>query len=153
MSETLNPNKTTQNYHACLIRLEGKGVLITGPSGSGKTSLMMGLLETFDHAGKEALFVCDDRVSLTFQNGTLVGTAPKAIEGKAEIYGYGILDLANISDSKIDLMVQLCDEEDIERMPEPEYIQLLKVELPIIKVPRRHENQSVRIILAKLTSL
>jgi serine kinase of HPr protein (carbohydrate metabolism regulator) len=152
MSETLNPN-TTQNFHGCLIQIEGRGVLITGPSGSGKTSLMLGLLEAVKHAGKQGFFISDDQIILNKQSGVLLGSAPETIAGKAEIYGFGIVDIANINCSTIDLIAHLSPDDNIERMPEPEHIKLLGIEIPEIKVPERHEAQSIRIVFAKLAAL
>ena len=88
MIETLEPIKNGQNYHACLIQLEGRGVLISGRSGAGKTSLMLGLLEAAQQKNQSVNFVSDDQVILTAENGKLIGSAPIAIAGKVEIFGF-----------------------------------------------------------------
>lgn len=153
MIETLEPIKNGKNFHACLIQLEGRGVLITGQSGAGKTSLMLGLLEAAQHKNQSVNFVSDDQVILTAENGNLIGSPPDAIAGKIEIFGFGIIDIANIANSQIDLLVQLEPDESLERLPDPKHSILLNINVPCISVPERHEQQAVRIVLAKLTSL
>ncbi len=153
MIETLEPIKNGQNYHACLIQLEGRGVLISGRSGAGKTSLMLSLLEAAQQKNQSVNFVSDDQVILTAENGKLIGSAPIAIAGKVEIFGFGILDVPNITNSQVDLLVYLEPDEALERLPDPMHSNLLDINVPCISVPERHEQQAVRIVLAKLTSL
>lgn len=153
MNATLDPNTKGKNYHACLVQLEGKGVLITGSSGAGKTSLALGLLERLERNGKPAFFVCDDQVILNVQNNRLTGSAPETIAGKAEVFGFGIIDVTYVPSSRIDLVVQLQSDEEIERLPDPDHVQLLEIKVPCISVPERHENQAARIVLAKLSAL
>jgi hypothetical protein len=51
------------------------------------------------------------------------------------------------------LVVRLVPDETVDRMPEPAHTSLFDVDLPLVKLPERHEAQSIRIVLASLTDL
>lgn len=142
-----------QNMHGCLVQLDGKGIFITGPSGSGKTSLCLGLLETFHGRDRPASLVSDDQILIHAENGNLIGEVPASIAGKTEIFGFGIVKIDHISGSKIDLLVHLVPDEQVERMPEERFEEMLGVNIPCISAPERHENQAKRIVLAKMAVL
>jgi HPr kinase/phosphorylase len=92
-----------------LVEIFGLGVLITGESGIGKSECTLDLL------GRGHRLVADDAIEVAcFQDGTLIGRAPRASYGLLEIRGLGILDvrflfgvLAVLEEKTIDLVVQL----------------------------------------------
>jgi len=141
------------NHHCCALEISGKGILIEGASGSGKTSLMMGLLEKAKLENVDASFICDDQAILNVQDDVLIANAPKAIAGKLELHGYGIIDSANISSTRISLVVRILPDETIERMPDDKFTLVCDIRLPLIETPARHEKQAIRIVWAKLTSI
>ena len=136
--------------HACAIVIGGKGILITGPSGSGKTSLAFGLMERCQRENLEAAFIADDQVLVHRDENLLVIEAPSAIAGKAELHGFGIIDVQYQSKATIHLIVRLVDAELIERYPEPSFEEIEQVSLPRIDVPRQHEQNAARIVMAAL---
>jgi serine kinase of HPr protein (carbohydrate metabolism regulator) len=139
------------NVHACAIRLGRHGVLIEGLSGSGKTSLAFGLIEAGLRRGMEAAFVADDRTILTETESSVMARAPTPIFGQAEIRGYGIVPVRAEPQVAIALVVRLVTDEKIERMPEPAFARPLGgLAIPLLLVPRRHEAQAVRIVMAFL---
>jgi serine kinase of HPr protein (carbohydrate metabolism regulator) len=141
------------NYHCCVVEIAGTGVLISGKSGSGKSSLALGLLEAFSRSGESAFLVCDDQALLQVEDGKLVAHAPKAIAGKIELRGYGIVQMDHKQSARIGLVVKLVDRKDLVRMPEESQVILQDVKLASIDVPICHEQQSVRIVRAKLNEL
>jgi len=145
------------NHHACAIELDGSGILIEGESGSGKTSLAHGLISCFAQRRLLAKWVSDDQVFLEITPKGLFAIAPPAIAGKAEVYGLGIIDVESTDRARIDLVVRIVNDREIERLPEPAFARyasnLRSLDLPVISVPRRHEANAVRIVRAKLEQM
>jgi serine kinase of HPr protein (carbohydrate metabolism regulator) len=141
------------NHHCCVVVIDGFGIMIEGASGSGKSSLAMGLVERAQVLGLSAILVGDDQVYLERQNDVLIASVPKALQGKIELRGFGIIDRSFQQSARIDLIAKLVPDDDIERMPDAETASRLDIELPAIKLPIRHETASVRIIIAMLSKL
>ncbi len=139
-----------KTHHACALEISQVGILIKGMAGSGKTSLMMGLLERAKHEGLEAFLIADDQVLLNSRSQHLEAKVPETIAGLIEIRGYGITPHPNKQTTVINLVVELLEDEKIERMPEQRFYDFQFIKLPMLQVPQRHENQAVRIIFAWL---
>lgn len=138
------------SVHGCAVSINGRGVLIEGPSGSGKTSLAFGLLDAAKRLETKAALVADDRVVLRLRDDTVFAHVPAALAGKAEIRGYGIVEVAYQASVELALIAVLCADEAVERLPEPAFRDIFGIPLPLVKVPARHEARAVRIILASL---
>ena len=141
---------TALNHHACALEINGIGILIKGGSGTGKTSLMLGLLERARLENLNAILVVDDQVLLKSGRHNLVAHAPQAIAGLIELRGHGILQHPHKSSCKVRLIVNIIQDEKIERMPGQKYLTFENHKLPLIEVPQRHETQAVRIVFAWL---
>ncbi|MGI9351551.1 MAG: HPr kinase/phosphorylase [Rhizobiaceae bacterium] len=139
-----------KNHHCNVLTVSGCGILIEGPSGSGKSSLTFGLLEKSSKAELENAFVCDDQAMLVNESGTLIASAPVMTGGKIELRGYGIIDHPHLESCSISLVARMVGEGQVPRMPHLESTELFGVELPLIKIPMRHEQASVRIVFAWL---
>jgi len=138
------------NRHACALEINKTGILIIGQPGSGKTSLMMGLLQRAKIEKLNASLVADDQVYLSTPDQKVFAKVPETIAGMVEIRGYGITDHAFKSETQIELVVELIEDDKIERMPHPKSYEINSLNLPLLEVPQRHENQAVRIIFAWL---
>lgn len=138
------------NHHCSVVTIEDQGILIEGNSGAGKTSLALGLLERAKLFSSKAGFVTDDQAFLQEQNGSIIAYAPESIAGKIEIRGFGISEIAHTESCRIDLVVRLVPDEQIVRMPSPQRTELIGIELPLLNVPIRHEQQASRIVFAWL---
>lgn len=138
------------NIHATTIQIDGLGIAITGESGFGKTSLALGLLDYFSNRKSKANFVSDDRTDLFLKGLDVFASPPQNIEGKVEVHGFGISSIAFVKETKLSLVVEIVEQNLIDRLPEPAIKNFLGINLPTIKVPKQHENQSVRIISAWL---
>lgn len=143
-------SEQTVNHHCSVLAIDGAGILIEGAPGSGKTSLALGLVDTARARGLKAALVCDDQAMLANRDGRLVASAPGAIAGLAELRGYGITRVDHLASCEIGVVARLIGDEDLARMPEAKRITLLDVELPLLELPRRHEQQAGRIVLAWL---
>ncbi|MEM7461778.1 MAG: HPr kinase/phosphatase C-terminal domain-containing protein [Pseudomonadota bacterium] len=143
-------NSKETNHHCSVVEIAGTGVLIEGSSGTGKTSVALGLLEASRNRGLDCAFVCDDQAKLSVAAGKINASAPETISGLVELHGYGITEIEYKPNCTVELVARLVKESDVERMPDPCETDLLGVNLPLLKLPRLHESQSVRIILAWL---
>lgn len=118
---------TTLCVHGNAVCLKQEsGVLIRGKSGSGKSDLTLRLIS------EKAQLISDDQTSLYSVDGKLFAKAPSEIKGKLEIRGIGIVDFKSIDNIEIIMVVDLVDQNQIERLPEPKTAEILGVILPAI---------------------
>jgi HPr kinase/phosphorylase len=117
-----------KQIHATTVHLTGLGVMLCGPSASGKSDLGLRLIET------GALLVADDRTNLTLSSNALSASAPKEIFGKLEVRGIGIITLEAIAETRLALVIDLMNGDDIERLPKLETIAILGVTVPLIRL-------------------
>jgi len=98
---------------------------------------------------KGAKLVADDYVDVELlETGNLVATCPENILGLLEVRGLGICKFETQKSSKISLVVELCPQNDIERLPEAEFYEILGCKVPKIKL-WAHEPSSInKVILA-----
>ncbi len=139
-----------RSHHCTVVQIGGKGVLIEGQSGAGKSSLALGLIDRAAACGISSVLVSDDQTLLEVVDGDLVATVPRQIAGLVEIRGFGLARRRHVESCRIALLCRLVNDEAVARMPEAKFAKLDGVELPLLELPRRHENQAVRIVLAWL---
>lgn len=109
--------------HASCVSFEDKGVLILGDSGSGKSDLALRIID----AG--GVLIADDYVEIRIVNGEVYGHVPDSIKGMLEIRGVGLVNLTSVASTKIDLVLELSNREDITRLPEKSFYELNGVEV------------------------
>ena len=118
--------------HAGLValRLDGYwlGALIRGPSGAGKSDLALRAL------GAGFRLVADDRVVVWRSGGVLFGRAPEPLLGLIEARGHGIVRETPLAVAQIGLAVTCVQDEAIERMPEPETIEIAAMAIPNLRI-------------------
>ena len=78
--------------HGCLVKIDGRGVLIVGESGSGKTTICLEL------AKRGHTFIADDSVEIESITGKFTGCSPIATHGKVAIRKNGIVDIKQKDD-------------------------------------------------------
>lgn len=120
-----------KNIHASTIVVKNKGIMFTGKSGSGKSTACLMLMNR-----KDAKLVCDDRTDIKKENDKIIAHCPETISGLLEIYGFGIINVSNLKSHKVDIVIELKDVLEIERMPlqkfyEYEGIKIKKYDLSI----------------------
>ena len=134
----------TENIHATTVAFENKGILIIGESGAGKSDLALRLI-----MNKNAVLVADDRTDVENVNGIINVSCPKNIQGKLEVRGIGIVDFPFLSSAELKLVVQLVsDYAEIERLPLPEYKEILGVKIPLIKIHPFSSSAVEKIVLS-----
>jgi len=138
------------NLHATCVAIEGYGVLLRGPSGSGKSDLALRLIDQYT----DAILVADDRVDVVARDGAVYASAPSAIAGMLEVRSVGIVRVTYKDTAKVHLLVDLMDAEQIARLPEPAFEEILGAALPRLALaPFEHSapaklRQALRQILA-----
>ncbi len=138
------------NIHATGLVLGETGLILRGPSGAGKSILALELLDQWEHQGRTALLVSDDRVELETGSTGLLMHAPEAIAGLIELRGRGIVSRSFVRSAPLHLVVDLVD--SLERMVEEDALEtdLGGMALPRCPVPRagivdsRHQLLLVR---------
>ncbi|MDX2223169.1 MAG: HPr kinase/phosphatase C-terminal domain-containing protein [Rhodospirillaceae bacterium] len=105
--------------HATCVAVDGVGVLIRGTPGSGKSDLALRLIDG------GAVLVADDYCEVAVgADGSLSAAAPSAIAGRIEMRGFGLVRLPHAPSARIGLVVDLCRNEEIDRLPERTTTQL-----------------------------
>jgi serine kinase of HPr protein (carbohydrate metabolism regulator) len=128
---TREPPPTPPPRHriwASSVALYGRGILLRGPSGSGKSDLALRLIDT------GAALIADDYTEIAADSGHILASPPPALAGLLEIRGVGIIRLPCQQNVPVAVIVDLVDEEGVERMPEPMRESLLGVELPVFRL-------------------
>lgn len=127
----------SETVHANAVLAGPKAILIRGGPGSGKSQLTLDILRAAPPT-RLALLIADDRVSLQRSGGRLLVRAPANAGGMIELRGLGILRLPHEPLAQAGLVVDLCDRNEIERLPEPSArrARLLGVELPRLAIAR-----------------
>ncbi len=105
--------------HGTCVAVEGRGALFRGAPGAGKSDLALRLLE---RGGK---LVADDQVIIEDGGEGLLARAAPRLQGKLEVRGIGILDVAFVEAVPLLALFDLCAPEDVARLPEPVWEELL----------------------------
>lgn len=127
--------------HGTCVALDGAGVLLRGPSGSGKSDLALRLIDG------GARLISDDQTFVASREGRLIASAPPPIEGRIEARGLGILSVNFEACAPLALIVDLVSEAP-ERLPEPESLEILGVELPLIHLCPFEASAAAKLRLA-----
>lgn len=138
------------NLHATAIVLDDRGVLITGASGAGKTTLALALVAQWRLAGRFARLVGDDQVYLTGRAGRLVANTPAPIAGLAEARGFGPTRIAHEAAAVIDLLLELEDPVNLQRVWTGNLREMGGVALPVLRLPSRNVTAALLALSASL---
>ena len=119
-----------------------RGVLLTGPSGAGKSDLALRLI------GAGWRLVSDDYSEVWRSGEAVYATAPATIVGRIEARGLGVIPCSPRWIARIVLVV-VCGQETVERMPEPAQERVAGVALRSIRLDTRAAS-AVEIVAAAL---
>lgn len=103
-------------------------MLLLGESGSGKSDVALRMIDS------GARLVADDRTDLTAEAGRLIASAPRAIAGRIEVRGLGIVAVSHVTRSAVGLAVDLVPPTQVERMPEPQSRSWLGIAVPLLSL-------------------
>lgn len=127
--------------HGTSVALGGDGLLLRGPSGSGKSDLALRLIDG------GARLVADDQTEIRRLGDQLLMTAPAAIAGRLEVRGVGILSVPAAS-ARLRLVVELVAPEQVERLPEAEFTELLQLRVPLLRLSPFEASAPAKLRLA-----
>lgn len=129
----------TGRVHATAVAIGERGVLVMGPSGSGKSDLALRLID------RGAKLIADDQVMLDVHDGMLQASAPMTIYGRIEVRGLGIIEVEAVT-APVSLIIDLSAEP--ERMPEPRWMRLEEIEVPVIALSPFDASAPIKVELA-----
>lgn len=134
-------DNSAQTLHASCVSLMGAGVLLLGAPGSGKSDLALRLIDM------GAQLVADDQVRIAPRGPELVAAAPTGIAGLLEVRGVGIYKLKH-APAALKLAVQLVKPEEVERLPEAQFMDCLGLKLPLLSLAAFEAGTPAKIRLA-----
>lgn len=130
--------------HGTCVSIGQTGVLIRGPSGAGKSDLALRLVD------RGAVLVSDDYCDIVKTDGAIILRAPATIAGKMEVRGVGILHMAHQDHARLDLIVDLVDGREIERLPEKTSEDVSGVRIAWMQVDPTHPSADAKVrVMAK----
>lgn len=128
--------------HGACVMIAGIGVLLRGPSGCGKSDLALRLID------EGAVLVADDQVTLKRDGEALTASAPAVLAGLIEARGVGLLHVPAAAEARLALIVDLVDSPAVERMPEPDDVEMLDATLPRLRLAPFEASTPAKLRLA-----
>ncbi|WP_162916986.1 HPr kinase/phosphorylase [Cohaesibacter haloalkalitolerans] len=180
----LDPDCPRQIMHAAALVIGPHGILLNGESGSGKSLLQRSLRREAQALSINSALVSDDYVQLVCvpaktegawapsvaaeagdeaanqvsgEGYQLLAFGPTATRGLQEVRGLGIISVGPgrfVDHAPMHLLVDLCDPNDIERMPSREQRTRTCLDQPIahLSVPRHSVVEAMDMIFALLST-
>jgi serine kinase of HPr protein (carbohydrate metabolism regulator) len=128
------------------VSIGNTGVLIRGPSGAGKSDLALRLID------RGAVLVSDDYCEIEKKDGAIILSPPATIAGRIEVRGLGIVSTEHRSHVRLDLIVDLAHDTDIERLPEKTTDEISGVTVAWMQVDPTHASAGAKVRM-KVASL
>jgi HPr kinase/phosphorylase len=128
------------------VSIGNSGVLIRGPSGAGKSDLALRLID------RGAALVSDDYCEIAKRDGAIILSPPATIAGQIEVRGLGIVGTEYCSHVRLDLIVDLANGTEIERLPEKTTDEISGVVVAWMQVDPRHASADAKVRM-KIASL
>jgi serine kinase of HPr protein (carbohydrate metabolism regulator) len=135
-------NQESRLYHASCIAINNHAVLIRGDSGSGKSDLALRLID------QGAQLIADDQVIITRVASKLVLSCPSTIRGLLEVRGLGLEKFPTLETATLSLVCDLQKLSEIERMPEPQTVQILGLSIPQLSIYPWEISATIKVQLA-----
>lgn len=119
---------SAQPIHGTVVASGARGVLLRGPSGSGKSDLALRLID------RGFILVADDQVLLSRTGDQLIAAPPHALAGWIEVRGLGLVAMPYCPKTRVALVVDLIPRDQVERLPNPQSIEFLGLDIPLVKL-------------------
>lgn len=132
---------TESFLHGTSVFYKNAGIFIQGKSGTGKSSLALQLI---DHG---ALLISDDQTFITPQDDHLILSPPEQLKGLLEVRGIGICPFPYKEGIPLTLCIEICQEEECERLPTPSQIEYHGIQVPILKLEKQDALKRIKIDL------
>lgn len=128
--------------HGTCVEINGKAVLISGQPGIGKSSLALQLID------RGATLVADDQTLIRVEHGgILMASPPPFLKGLMEVRGIGICPFPHQEKSPLQLCVDICEEKEPERLPEPVFVEHLGIKIPCLKLANNDPLGAIKVEL------
>lgn len=127
--------------HGTCVALNHKAVLICGKPGVGKSSLALQLID------RGATLISDDQTLLILEEGVLVAMAPPSLKGLMEVRGVGICSFPYQERAALELCVDLCEGEPLERLPELAFAEHHGLKVPLLKLQKDDPLGAIKVEL------
>lgn len=134
---------SVETVHATCVAIKGVGVLLRGASGSGKSDLAYRLITE-----RGAQLVADDQTVLTSDQSCLRASCREGWAGQLELRGLGIVTVPHDLDVPIRLVIDLVDRGEVPRLPEPSFVMLGGVRIPLLKLHAFDQSTPAKILVA-----
>lgn len=134
---------SAETVHATCVAIKHVGVLLRGASGAGKSDLAYRLINE-----QGALLVADDQTVLTKDKSTVSASCKKGWLGQLELRGLGIVTVPHEHNVPIGLAIDLVDRGEVPRLPNPAYVTLLGVDIPVLKLHAFDLSTPAKILVA-----
>lgn len=134
---------STQTVHGTSVSLKDVGVLLLGATGSGKSDLAYRLISE-----QRAKLIADDQVFLRRDEEAVRASCKQGWEGQLELRGLGIVTVPHEQDIPIRLVIDLVERSDVPRLPEPLYVTLAGVRLPVLKLHAFDVSTPAKVLVA-----
>lgn len=127
--------------HGTCVEIQGKAVLVCGKPGTGKSSLALQLID------RGALLVADDQTFVRLEEGVLMASPPPNLKGLLEVRGIGICSFPYQGKSPLELCVDICEEREPERLPEPIFVEYHGVKVPSLRLVKNDPLGAIKVEL------
>lgn len=127
--------------HGTCVDIRGSGVLICGKPGAGKSSLALQLID------RGATLIADDQTLLSLEGEKLALQSPASLKGIMEIRGVGLCSFPSQEKSYLKLFIEICEKEELERLPEPLFIKYYDLKVPLLKLKMHDPLGAIKVEL------
>lgn len=132
---------TSITLHGTSIEIQGKAILLLGKPGIGKSSLALQLID------RGARLVADDQTCLTLEKGQVYASCPDILKGLLEVRGVGICPFPSQNKSPLNLVVEICEHNEILRLPDPTFVQYHHIPIPSLKLAKYDPLGAIKVEL------
>ena len=117
-----------ENFPGTCIAFSEDAVLFRGPSGCGKSDLALRCIN------RGATLISDDQTVLCKENNKIFASPPATIAGKLEVRGLGIVEFPYIKRAQLALVLDLVDEDAMERLPDINFVDYFDLKIPNLRL-------------------
>ena len=93
-------------------------------------------------------YVADDRVDLTIENDSVMASAPANIRGMIEVRGVGLARLPALERSRVAMVIDLVDDEAVDRLPAPAVCRLLGIDVQCLSLAPHAASSAAKVRIA-----
>jgi serine kinase of HPr protein (carbohydrate metabolism regulator) len=133
--------RSISTLHGTSVDVKGSGILICGKPGTGKSSLALQLID------RGAVLIADDQTVLSHEEEGLILRSPASLKGIMEVRGIGLCSFPSQDQSSLRLAIELCEKEELERLPAPLFIEYHNLKIPLLKLKKHDPLGAIKVEL------